>query len=405
MATESTISVDKHPAHVPQNLVFDLDIYDVPGSDQGDTDDVHRLWKQVQDTYPKVFWTTRNGGHWILTRYDEIQQFLMKHDAFSSSENVVPQGVTPFLTPLNLDPPEHGLLRRLLMPAFSPERVASAIDHTRQVTREIIAGLRPKGHCEFVRDVARVIPAVTVLSLLNLPQEDFEYVLALSARMLPTDPDVKEAWAEMGAYVTKQIELRKADPQQDFITSLLTAKVNGQPLTDAEIFSMCLLVVAGGFDTVMSLLSFSMAFLAQHPQHYRELVGHPERFNGAIEELLRRFGTSNLGRVVRKDTTLGGVDMRVGDFVLGIFPLAGLDETVTDDPMTLDFNREGGKYLAFGTGPHTCIGLKLAKKQIRLFLEEWFSRIPECSLAPGTKPEMFTSLINGVAKLELVWKV
>jgi len=394
------------PAHVPRDLVRDLDLYALPGLESGHTLDVHALWKNVQDTHPPVFWTPHYGGHWVVTRYAEIEKLLFEHERFSSSEPFVPRGVIPLQIPVQFDPPQHGPFRKLLMPAFAPKVLARATERARAAAVEIIERLRPEGSCEFVQDFAGTMPVIAFLTLIDLPEEDYAYLRGVAVRMSsPADPAAPAAWAEMSAYVQGHIDERRKAPRDDFITSLLTAKVGGRPLTSEEIFGMCLLIVGGGLDTVVSMTSFAAAHLAQHPEARADLLAHPDRMASAVEEIARRFGTSNLGRQVRQDTTLGGVDIPEGDIVMALIPLAGLDETVTDDPMALDFSRGRPRHLAFGIGPHTCIGNTLARREIRIFLEEWLSRIPDFRLAAGTMPHVTTGIVNSVADLHLEWDV
>ena len=195
------------------------------------------------------------------------------------------------------------------------------------------------------------------------------------------------------------------EPRDDFITSILSGQVAGRPLTDDEIFSMCLLIVGGGLDTVVSMTSLAASYLAQHPELRRMIAARPELLDNAVEEIARRFGTSNLGRLVRKATEIAGAKMKAGDIVLCLFPLAGLEVRVNDDPMTLNFERKRPKHLAFGTGPHTCIGNRLAKREIRIFLEEWFKRIPDFRLVEGCMPRVRTGIVNSVERLDLEWDV
>lgn len=391
------------PDHVPPKLVRDLDLYAPPGMEGRASLDVHAVWKQIQDSYPPVFWTPHYGGHWIATRYREIEHMLLEHQTFSSREPFIPRGVLPNMLPVQVDPPEHGAYRKLLMPAFSPKALSRATERARQAAIEIIERLKPERYCEFVQDFAGTMPIVAFLSLINLPEADYAYLRGLAVHMsVPTHPRSAAAWEEISVYVRKQISLRRADPLDDFITTLIHAQVSGRPLTDDEIFSLCLVVIGGGLDTVVSMTSFAACFLARHPEHRQELATHPDRITTAVEEIARRFGTSNLGRVARRDTILGGAPIRTGDLVVGLFPLAGLDDHINPDPMSVDFTRRR-RHLAFGTGVHTCIGNTLARREIRIFLEEWLTRIPDFHLTPGKPPIMTTGLVNSVSELHLSW--
>jgi cytochrome P450 len=393
------------PDHVPEHLVRDFDYFAPPGVVGGHTEDIHAVWKQVQDSMPPVFWTPRHGGHWVLTRFKEIQEATMNPAVFSNRENQLPFGITPTFVPVNADPPEHGMFRRLLTPWFSPARIALVTDRARETAIDIIENLKPQGHCEFFSEFAGVMPLVAFLTLVNMPVADLVYLRTLSSNMMPANPKAQESWAEMAAYVQAKIEDRRRHPQDDLFSSLHVAEVEGRKLSEKEISEIGLLMVAGGLDTVVAETCFIAAFLAQSPAHRQELREHPERLENAMEELFRRFGVSNLARMVNQDVEFAGLSFRKGDGVLLVFPLAGLDETVTENPMVVDFQRKSPRHLLFSTGPHTCIGNRLAKREIKIFLEEWLTRIPDFTLSPGHKPRMATGVVNHVEALHLSWQV
>ncbi|MCK9542794.1 MAG: cytochrome P450, partial [Novosphingobium sp.] len=281
------------PPHVPAGLVRDFDLYDGPGLGGGYAPDIHKLWKAFQDTHPPVFWTPRNGGHWVLTRHDVIREVALDPARFSSRDIFVPQGTAPFLIPTNSDAPLHSRYRRLMDPFFSPAALARVTDAARDVAAEMIDRIRPKGRCEFMSEFASVMPVVAFMTLINLPMEDLDYLLTVAGRFSPSDPEHEHAWADLSGYVRRQLNLRREQPEDDFMSRMLEAEIDGRKLTDDEIFSMSLLVISGGLDTVAISIGFAAAFLAQNPAHRRELIAHPERIDNAINEMLRRFGVSN----------------------------------------------------------------------------------------------------------------
>jgi cytochrome P450 len=249
------------------------------------------------------------------------------------------------------------------------------------------------------------MPIIALLTLIQLPQEDYAYLRGLAVDTAKVvGPKAAAARVKMEAYVRDRIRERREQPRNDYISTLVHAEVDERKLTGEEIFQICNLVIGGGLDTVVSMTSFLCAFLARHPEARRALRDHPEILDNAVEEVARRFGTSNLGRIVRRDLELGGVALLRDEMVVGIFPLAGLDETVNADPMRFDIFRERPRHLAFGSGPHVCVGATLARREIRIFLEEWLKRIPEFSLKPGTLPKVTSGLVNSAVELQLVWE-
>lgn len=184
---------------------------------------------------------------------------------------------------------------------------------------------------------------------------------------------------------------------------LVSAQVMGRDLTPTERHNVVQLVVTGGLDTVINTTSFAMNHFARHPELQRDLRDHPELHDAAVDEINRRFGTSNLARLVREDVDFAQVSLRKGDQILGIFPLSGLDERVNPDPMRFDPRRQKRRHVNFGSGPHTCLGARLARREIRIFLEEWIGTMPDCRIVEGTAPRMATGIINTMNNLQLEW--
>lgn len=391
------------PDHVPDGLVRDFDPYNLPGLVDGYTDDIYALWKNVQDTHPDIFWTPRNGGHWVATRYDDMVQLTTDPGRFSSLEPFVPKGIIPHTGPSQLDAPEHGPFRKLVSQAFTPALLKKAEIRARATAVEIIERLRPQGTCDFQLDFAGIMPVITFLNLLGMSEEDAPYLLDLAKRNVPGQDTMEQAAAETHDYIANLIHDRQVRPRDDFVTMLVNAQVMGRDLTPVERHNVVQLVVTGGLETVMNMTSFAMVHFARHPEIQHELKHNPELHDGAIEEITRRFGTSNLARLAKMDTELGGVQLREGDQVLGIFPLSGLDERANPDPMTFDARRSKRRHVNFGSGPHTCLGARLARREIRIFLEEWIGTMPECRIAQGTTPRMAAGLINTVRGFQLEW--
>ncbi|MBB4615429.1 cytochrome P450 [Novosphingobium taihuense] len=405
MSATVELPVVEKPAHVPASLVHDFDLYVGPGEAGRSYPDIHAEWRAWQDRHPAIFWTPRNGGHWVLTRWNGIRKVALDPARFSSRDIFVPQGTAPFLIPTNADAPLHSKYRRLMEPFFSPAALRRVTEEARAAAIAIIEEIKPRGRCEFMADFASRMPVVAFMVLVNLPREDLDYLLGIAGKLSPDDPDQQAAWASLGNYVRTQIELRRTNPQDDFISSLLKAEVMGRKMSDEEIFSLALLTISGGLDTVAISIGFAAAHLARHPAHRRELIEHPERIDNAINEMLRRYGVSNIARVAVDDVELDGVAIKAGESVMLMYPLAGLDDSVTPDPLTVDFQRKAPQHLVFGIGPHTCVGNRLGKREIGLFIEEWLARIPDFSIEPDTEPKARCGIGNSLKELCLVWPV
>ncbi len=403
MDISANVPLAQRPDHVPASLVRDFNLYSPPGMINGETDDIHALWKQIQDTHPDIFWTPRNGGHWVVTRYAEIADLTMKPELFSSTEPFVPIGIIPHVGPSQLDAPEHPPFRKLVAQAFTLENLEKAEIRARKAAITIIEELKPRGRCDFMHEFAGVMPIVTFLNLLGMPESEQPYLHNLAERMTPGHPEMVAAHAEATAYIEALIEDRIENPSNDFVSLLVRAQVMDRDLTEIERLNIVRLVVTGGLDTVINMSSFATTYFARNPEKQREVKDNPDLCDRVVEEITRRFGTSNLARVARKDMDFAGAKLQRGDQVLGIFPLSGLDERVHEDPMGFNLHRTRGRHMNFGSGPHLCLGMRLAKRELKIFVEEWMGKMPEFRIAEGTAPSMSTGIINYMRDLHLEW--
>ena len=167
---------------------------------------------------------------------------------------------------------------------------------------------------------------------------------------------------------------------------------------------LCAALIAGGLDTVPNMLSFMTLFLARNPAHRQQLIDDPALVPDAVEELIRRHPIGNFVRVVIRDMEYKGLQFKAGEIVMTPTTLAGLDDRRYPDAMTVDFKREDKKHIAFGRGPHQCIGILLARCELRVFLAEWMKRIPHFAIKAGAQPITKAASVNHVLYLPLTWK-
>jgi cytochrome P450 len=391
------------PDHIPPELVHDFDFFAPPGGE----DDLHLAWKRLHETAPDIFWTPRNGGHWVATRGEDIKEIQTNHQRFSQRIMWIPaDSIDRRFLPANSDPPEHGPYRRIIMPAFLPAAIDALEPGIRDVCGALVAELAPRGRCEFIAEFARKLPIVVFLKMVDLPLDDREMLLDLATTIIHThDPEkTGQAHAAMSAYMARWIDERRARPGEDLISTIVHAKVGDRPITPDEAFDLVALVLFGGLDTVITLMGFIWRYLAMHPEHRRELVERPDLRRNAMEELIRRHGVVNTARYITETCVYKGVPFRAGDMIQVPNSLLGLDERINPDPLTVDFQRRPVQHATFGNGPHTCPGGGLARREIGVALELWLDRIPDFAIAPGTKPQLIAGANNNViARLDLVW--
>lgn len=392
------------PAHVPPELVFDFDAFAPvpPGLD------AQEHWRRLRDEAPgEVFWTPRYGGNWVATRAEDIVKIQLEHETFSHALISIPRETAFPMYPLTLDPPEQAPYRRLIQPAFMPKAIATLEARAREVAIAQIEKLAPQGRCEFVNDFARVLPIVVFLEMVDLPLSDAGPMMQWTEVMTRSpDPAARgQALQNMSGYLLDWIKQRSEAPGNDLLSTVATAQIDGRKLSGEEVMAVCLLLLFGGLDTVASMLSFIARFLALNPAHRRELVADPALIPNAVEELIRRHAVANTCRLVKQDIVLKGAPLRAGDQIQAPNVFVGLDEATVDEPMRVDFHRERPiPHAAFGNGVHTCPGAVLARREIRVFLEEWLGRIPEFEVTPGTVPVVEAGNVSGVVELQLSWR-
>ncbi|RKT14170.1 cytochrome P450 [Paraburkholderia sp. RAU2J] len=392
------------PAHVPPELVVDVDIYNPPGAE----DDYHLALKRLHDDgIPDIFWTPRNGGHWIATRGDDIYQIFKDYENFSSKQLTVPLVEHAPLPPIFFDPPLHTNYRALIAPAFMPQAISKLEEKAREMTIELIEGFYQKGEVEFVSGFAQHLPIGIFMNMVALPAEDRDFLLGLADKMVRPD-SAEQKLAALGSifeYLGVKIAERRANPGDDLISRIVQSRIDGRALTDQELKGLCGLVLIGGLDTVASAMGFIANFLAKSPAHRKELIEHPELTQKAVDELLRRFPVVNQGRRITHDFEYKGVQMKEGDMIIIPTTLHGLDDRKFNDPLTVDFSRPTPIHSTFGNGAHRCPGSFLARVELKVFLQEWLKRIPEFRVKPGEKAGVHGGVNGTLYHLPLEWDV
>lgn len=403
--TDAALEPVEAPPHVPMDLIRDVDLFNLPGN----REDVHLAWKRIQDEYPRIFWTPRNGGLWMCTRAEDILELQKDYEHFGMEGALVPRQKRPFpAPPIDLEPPEHGPYRLLISPAFSPKVVAEAEDTVRRFTIDLIEGFKPRGECEFVTEYTKVLPIVVFLTMMGLPLEDRERLLPF-ADAIAQSPDpamCHEARIGLMNYIEEKMDDRRENPTDDLLSKILHAKIKGEPIDERKAIGMATLALSGGLDTVKNMLGFIAKFLAQSPEHVKQLVDDPSLIPNGVEEMFRRHGVSNTARVMRKDRDFCGVTLKEGDQIQGVSALVGLDDDTVPNPLEVDFSRPAPiPHATFGNGPHRCPGSILAKREVVVWLEEWLPRIPKFRIKEGTVPRQQSAMVNTVSELWLEWDV
>ena len=352
------------------------------------------------------------GGALLLNTRALVDEAL-KDPARFSSEDLVEQGNTLPLIPLNIDPPEHVKYRRLLDPLFAPRRIDALDADISARVNHFVDAFAERGSCDFTAEFAELFPASVFLGMMGLPWDELDTLIELRDGLLrPGTPDmlasersaIQRATAQrVYAYFDAILDQRAAKPRDDILSSFVTTESEGDRLTRDEVLAICFVLLTAGLDTVTDSLTCFFAFLAQHPEHRRRIVDDPDVIPNAVEELLRwETPVPAVVRWAREDAVLGGEAVEAGHHVLVNLSAANLDPVEFPDPLAVQFDRPVNRHLAFGGGVHRCLGSHLARRELRIALREWHRRIPEYTLTPGYQVGYLPPL-RFVPDLQLSW--
>ncbi|MGH6909645.1 MAG: cytochrome P450, partial [Phenylobacterium sp.] len=396
------LAASRIPAHVAADRVVDFDYV----NDAELKRDPQAAYLRFRNG-PDLVYTPYYGGHWIATRRELIAEIFHKPELFSTFPYVIPASVSsPEPRPFTeINAPESLKFRRLLAPIMAPKAVQRFEEQTRELMREIMDEVAPLGACDFAVDVAQKLPIFIIMRWLNLPFEDrFMLMRNVDDVLSHPDPERRRAAREFTVgYVDAIVAERRVRPGDDLISALVSGEVDGRPVSHVEGTAMARNLIHGGLDTVRNMMSFIAWFLARHDAHRRQLVDEPALIPAAIEELLRFYALPNMSRSVLADTVFHGVELKRGEQILLPLILAGLDDRVHADAMTVDFRRAEQRHISFGHGAHVCPGQHLARIELRVFVEEWLKRIPHFSLQPGVPIVTAGGIILAVRTLPLQW--
>ncbi|MFF0817830.1 cytochrome P450 [Rhodococcus sp. NPDC003318] len=358
---------------------------------------------------------TTEHGFWMLTRYEDVLAGFQNSTALTTDVRTAlfPKSGIPLL-PQDLNGEEHQKFRKIINRFFAPAAVKrmAPLAHSRCI--ELIEEIRDHGHCNFVAEFAIRYPTDLFLALLGLPVSDGEFFLPWSENMLNCmlqgDVDGANLWqAKILDYFDRAVEERRTnplDPAEDLVTRLLQAEIDGVPLSKDDILTTCLSIMLAGLDTTRSALGYIFAHLAQHDEDRQMLIDDPGLTASAVEEFVRLYPlVIQAGREVKESTEVHGLDLAPDDVVwLGIGS-ANRDPRMYPEPEKFVLGRPGlNQHLAFGAGPHRCLGMHLARLELAVVLEEWHKRIPHYRIKSGAPLVERGSQLT-LENLELEWEV
>jgi cytochrome P450 len=357
----------------------------------------HDQFRWLRDNDP-VHWHAEPGGQgfWAVTRFEDVWAVDRDFQAFSSEPTIMiadpfgdqSQAFGGYKMMLMMDPPAHTAFRKLIRAEFTVPTARLRTARIAELAGQIVDGVIEAGECDFVAQVAGEMPSFVIAELMGLPLEDGRELYKLT-EIIHTAPETLapgaggEAVGKMFEYGARVIAEKRARPGDDLASKLLACEVEGRRLEDMEFLLFFLLLVDAGGDTTRNLLSAGLLALMEHPAQLAWLRGDLDaRLPTAREELLRWTSpVIYMRRTARRDVSLAGAPVAAGDKVVMYFGAANRDSAKFDNPEVLDLARQPNEHIAFGTGPHGCLGQHIARIEIDAMLREVLTRMDGFELA------------------------
>lgn len=357
---------------------------------------------------------------WVVTRHEEARQVLSDPRVSTDSSrpgfpSLSDHGEQPRTLPggfIDLDPPEHGTYRKLLIPEFGLRRVNAMRPGIQEVVDGFLDDILAAGApADLVADYGLPIPSLVICQLLGVPYSDHEFFQSCTRRLLQsvTDPAAgTAALDEIGNYLLGLVERAETEPGDGLIGRITTNHVLPGRLTREEAAGMAQLLLIAGHETTSNMIPLGVVTLLEHPEQLAELRADPSLWPGAVEELLRYHSIVDwaaFDRMAVEDMDIGGQQVEAGDGIFVLGASANRDDRTFDDPDAFDIHRGARNHVAFGYGVHQCLGQNLARAELEIAYRTLFARIPTLRVATDAAQLRYKSdsPIFGLYELPVTW--
>ena len=371
---------------------------------------LHQMLAELRHSDP-VRWTAPSEYRpfWALTKHADIMEVERQSSQFivgprnrsvtiEEEERVrAKTGGKPLMRTLpTMDDPDHRKYRNVTRRWFQPGSLRALEPQLAKLSKEYVDLIQEAdGEIDFVREISVWFPLRVIMLILGVPEQDGEMMHRLTGQLFsPHDPDtarrtdghaIAEAGAELFAYYKGLLEERRKSPRDDLASEIANAKIDNAPINDHEALSYCVSITAAGHETTAGAIAGGIDALSANPGQYGLLRSKPDLVTKAVDEILRYVSpVRSFIRVAVNDYELRGRQIRAGQSVMMIYPSANRDEDVFEHPHVLDIERANNEHIAFGFGPHVCIGLALARLEMKHFLREFASRVEQIELTQPT---------------------
>ena len=355
--------------------------------------DPHRAYAVMREKCP-ISRTDAHGGFLIVSSYEGLNAVASDWETFSSESPLIARAEEhqeaskgqerldrTFLT---MDPPDHELHRRPLQSYFSPGSVARVESQVRRRAVDLIDGFVANGRCDLVDDYAKPLTMATIAQFFGLSKDEMDSFADYSYASMSLDPDESAKGREgTQRLLTGIIQKRRESTGDDVLSALINTTIEGRPLAESAIVRACFVLLSAGFETTQNAIATSLWYLAEHPDVRTRLVENEGRVKPVlVEEFLRLLAPLSSGRTATRDVVIEGKLIEKGDRLLLAFPSGNRDSCEFDQPDEFVFDRDRNRHITFGAGIHRCIGMHLARLEIRVALEQVLHDIPGYGLDP-----------------------
>ncbi|KUN87356.1 cytochrome [Streptomyces bungoensis] len=381
-------------------------------------DQPYDVYRRLRDTAPVHRITGPDGTPaWLVTRYDDVRAALAdprlalgkRHATAGTYQGLaLPPALDANL--LNMDPPDHTRIRRLVGRAFTPRRVERLREPIRRTAGRLLDALGPHGATDLIASYAAPLPITVICDLLGIPEEhrlDFRVWTDGLTAPDPARPDAsREAMAAMLGFLTRLLAAKRADPADDLLSDLIAVRDDGDRLTEDELMSLAFLILFAGYENTVQLIGNAVLALLRHPDQLTALREDPARIPDAVEEFARYDGPALLAlrRFPVEDVTIAGVTVPAGETVWVSLAAANRDPARFPYPDRLDPGRDTSGHLALGHGIHYCLGAPLARAETEIALAVLLERFPELTLAADDLKRRRSLRARGLVELPVRYR-
>ncbi len=389
----------------------------------------HHIWTRLRREDPVHWWDRTEGlPFWAITKHADVQEISKLPNFFLNAprltiahepEPEVSESIFP-PTLIQLDPPKHGIFRKMVSTRFTPRALKKIDAEIEQIGREIVDELvkdNVEGECDFVQAVAAPLPIAVIAWLLGVPKPDWHMLFDWTNRVIGAgDPEYVEegkspqetamgAMTEMFTYFSKLVEEKETKPADDLISLFTTLEYEGKKLDLLDVLSWCLIIVIAGNETTRNGTTGGMLAFIENPEEIRRLQRDPSLLPSAVEEAVR-WSTPiiHFARTATRDYELRGKVIEKGQTVALFYPSANRDEEIFENPFDFRIDRRPNRHLGFGIGEHFCLGSHLARLEMSVAYKYLVPRIEEVELT-GPVERLRSTLVGGVKHLPIRYKL